>query len=184
MQYTCEFRTAVVSVQPLSLELAIFASGTRSPAPHQAAMITSGSCRATSSAEHCAPALPRNSPPAACTNSATHGCDAMMGLPHFSENTRFLGRFTVWRRTSSIAVEGTAAITRSGLAAKISLAFEVHESAMMNRLPSFTSATTSAQYFVQATTRSNSPTLARITVALGCRQAIRCGLCESDKLPL
>ncbi len=55
----------------------IFSSGTRSPAPHHAAMMTSGSCRATSSAEHCAPGLPRNSPPAACTISATHGlrCD-------------------------------------------------------------------------------------------------------------
>jgi len=40
------------------------------------------------------------------------------------------------------------------------------------------SGTTSAQYLVQATTRSSAPTLARITVALGCRQAIRRGMCE------
>jgi hypothetical protein len=45
------------SVRPASFGEAIFASGTRSPAPHQAAMMTSGSSRASSSAEHCLPRL-------------------------------------------------------------------------------------------------------------------------------
>jgi len=35
---------------------------------------------------------------------------------------------------------------------------------------------TSAQYFVQATTRSRRPMAARITVALGCKETIRCGV--------
>src|SRR5580704_11563426 len=100
-QYTCEFRTAAVSDQPLPET--IFDSGTRLPAPHQAAMMTSGSIRATSSAEHCAPGLLRKLPPAASTSSATHGCDAMIGFPHSSQKTRFLGRVAVWRRMSSIA---------------------------------------------------------------------------------
>jgi len=37
-------------------------------------------------------------------------------------------------------------------------------------------ASTSVQYFVQATTRSSFPIAARITVALGCRLTTRCGL--------
>ena len=101
MQQTSEFRTAVVPLHPRPA--AIFLSGTRSPAPHHAAMMTSGSRRAISSAETCAPGLPRNSPPAAATSSATQGCDAMIGLPHSSQNTRFLARPDVWRAISSIA---------------------------------------------------------------------------------
>jgi len=59
----------------------------------------------------------------------------------------------------------------------------------ISRLPLRISGTTSAQYFVQATTRPNSPTLARMTVALGCRQAIRRGWyergsCDSDMRPI
>jgi hypothetical protein len=42
----------------------------------------------------------------------------------------------------------------------------------MRQEESVTSGTTSLQYFVQATTRSNSFSAAKITVALGCRQAI------------
>ena len=50
--------------------------------------------------------------------------------------------------------------------------------------PFRSSGTTSAQYLVQATTQSNLPTLARITVALGCRQAMRRGGCELCISPL
>src|SRR5437016_6386619 len=39
-----------------------------------------------------------------------------------------------------------------------------------------TSGHTSAQYSVQATTRSSLPMAARTTVALGCRQTTRCGV--------
>ena len=73
---------------PASLRSAtIFSSGTRSPAPHQAAIKMSGSMPATSSAEICCPGVPRNSPPAASTSSATQGCDAISGLPHSSQKT-------------------------------------------------------------------------------------------------
>jgi len=41
-----------------------------------------------------------------------------------------------------------------------------------------------AQYLVQATTRSSSPRRARITVALGCRQAMRCGPGKAGMEPL
>ena len=81
MQYTCEVLAAVVSVQFRSCT--ILSSGTRLPAPHQAAMMTSGSSRPMSSTVHCAPGLPMNSPPAARTSSSTHGCEAIIGLPHF-----------------------------------------------------------------------------------------------------
>ena len=71
-------------------------------------------------------------------------------------------------------------MTRSGFAARISVAFDVQESATISRFRCSISGTTSEQYFVHATTRSSWPTLARITVALGWRQTIRCGPCEAD----
>ena len=42
---------------------------------------------ATSSAVIVLPGRLTNSPPAASTNSATHGCEAMIGFPHSSQNT-------------------------------------------------------------------------------------------------
>ena len=62
----------------------IFSSGTRSPAPHQAAIEISGSMPACSAnvALGC-----RNHLPAASTSSATQGCDAISGLPHSSRKT-------------------------------------------------------------------------------------------------
>lgn len=47
---------------------------------------------------------------------------------------------------------------------------------MMLRPPFLTSGQTSAQYRVQATTRSSRPSAARMTVALGCRQTTRRGV--------
>ncbi len=85
MQNTRPWRTAGNSVQPRCST--IFSSGTRSPAPHQAATIASGCAAATSSAVVVLPGSPTNSPPAASTSSATHGCDAMIGLPHSSQKT-------------------------------------------------------------------------------------------------
>src|SRR6266849_936427 len=66
-------------------------------------------------------------------------------------------------------------MTRSGRAATICLLCAVQESAMISRSPVATSGHTSGQYLVQATTRSSLPIAARITVALGCRQAMRWG---------
>ena len=40
---------------------------------------------ATVRAMVCLPGSPRNSPPAASTNSATHGCEWISGLPHSSQ---------------------------------------------------------------------------------------------------
>ena len=161
----------------------------------------------------------------------------MIGLPHSSQKTRFLGRLAVCRRMSSIAacisaITSLATLARSDAAGDQSdigidiferarrkakkanaglknlddgrllvgncgdhkvglerresrLAFDVHESAIMLtcrwplRASPCNSGTTSKQYFVQATTRSNSPMLARMTVALGCRQAMRRGARKS-----
>src|SRR5580692_5331691 len=75
-------------------------------------------------------------------------------------------------------------MTRSGSTAIICPALAVQESARMVRGFAVISGTTSAQYFVQATTRSSSPTAARMTVALGCRQAIRRGVCEGMSVAL
>ena len=58
---------------------------------------------AISSAEHRAPGLPMNTPPAARTSSSTHGCEAMIGLPHSSQKTRLRGKSAVARRTHSIS---------------------------------------------------------------------------------
>src|SRR5580658_7843189 len=69
-------------------------------------------------------------------------------------------------------------MTRSGRAAIICVALAVHESAKMVGDRDTISGTTSSQYFVHATTRSSSPSSARITVALGCRQAMRLGVWE------
>ena len=66
-------------------------------------------------------------------------------------------------------------MTRSGCAPRISAELAVHESAMIAR-PLAASGQTSAQYFVQATRRSSWPRHARITVALGCRLAMRRGM--------
>src|SRR5580692_12287735 len=71
---------------------------------------------------------------------------------------------------------GTEAITKSGRAATIWSVLAVQESATMVAPCLRTSGQTSAQYFVQATTRSSSPTAARITVALGCKDTTRCGV--------
>ena len=81
----------------------IFSSGTRSPAPHQAAISTSGAAAVTSSREICAPGVPTNSPPAASTSSATHGCDAISGLPHSSQNMRGRGSELVCNRRASMS---------------------------------------------------------------------------------
>src|ERR1700728_2692481 len=70
---------------------------------------------------------------------------------------------------------GTEAITRSGWTAIICSALAVQESARMARGCAVISGTTSTQYFVQATTRSSSPRAARMTVALGCKHAMRRG---------
>jgi hypothetical protein len=48
----------------------------------------------------------------------------------------------------------------------------VHESATIVGFWFVISGQTSAQYFVQATTRSSLPTAARMTVALGCKDTI------------
>ena len=83
----------------------IFSRGTRSPAPHHAASTTSGAASATSSADVVLPGSPTNVPPAHSTNSATHGCDAISGLPHSSQKTRGRGpSCTQAARISSIAV--------------------------------------------------------------------------------
>ncbi len=89
MQKTRPDSAAVVRCQLRSAM--IFPSGTRSPAPHHAAMTTSGSSDRTSSGRICRPGVPRNSPPAASTSSATHALrEAMRGFPHSSHQT--LGR--------------------------------------------------------------------------------------------
>src|SRR5580693_4769195 len=69
-------------------------------------------------------------------------------------------------------------MTRSGRAAMICSALAAHESARMIRGCAAISGTTSAQYFVHAITRSSSPIAARMTVALGCRLAMRRGVWE------
>ena len=48
------------------------------------------------------PGSPKNSPPAASTNSATQVWEAISGLPHSSQNTRGRARLAVRARTSSI----------------------------------------------------------------------------------
>ncbi len=98
-QYTREWRAARVPCQPRSLT--IRSSGTRSPAPHQAAIKISGSIRLTFSAVVCSPGFARNSPPAASTSSATQVCEAIKGLPHSSQNTRGWSNPAVRARTSS-----------------------------------------------------------------------------------
>src|SRR5579863_3391868 len=69
-------------------------------------------------------------------------------------------------------------MTRSGLLATISALSAVQESARVAWDCKAISGTTSAQYLVQATTRLSSPTAARTTVALGCRQTMRRGVWE------
>ena len=59
-------------------------------------------------------------------------------------------------------------MTKSGRTARISLALDVHESAMIRpSVFALSSGTTSRQYFVQATIRGISPMLARMAEALG-----------------
>ncbi len=81
----------------------IFSNGTRSPAPHHAASRTSGRTAATSSAVIVWPGRATNSPPAASTNSATHGCEAMIGFPHSSQKTLGLDTVAARSRTAAIA---------------------------------------------------------------------------------
>src|SRR5258705_7924070 len=71
-------------------------------------------------------------------------------------------------------------MTKSGRARTISSLCAVQESAMIDRPLSTTSGHTSAQYFVHATTLSSLPIAARITVAPGCRETIRCGVWSED----
>src|SRR3984957_17623920 len=78
--------------------------------------------------------------------------------------------------------EGTAAITQAGRAATIQSVLAVHESATMVAPWFLMPGQTSAQYFVQATTRWRLPIASRITVALGCKETIRCGLWSGDMI--
>src|SRR5580700_4173239 len=69
-------------------------------------------------------------------------------------------------------------MTRSGSVARVCPASAVQESARITRGRVAISGATSAQYFVHAITRSSSPIAARMTVALGCRLAMRRGVWE------